>query len=212
MKQIAPNCQEDKLWLWAFVILSATIHPPPRISIHLGPSALIDRVWTGVSELVIEIRSECGYFNQRWLLYRGRNEPAHHGAAGPSISRASGGDGRVASSIGCDSHSRGGLMAQHAPLMVIGIYAPYQKQSSYLSEMARAERASPWDARGSCCSAAAQWFRLCKNCTCHCLLCLPFQFRLKYFIFYSIYLQPPLLVILRFDIQDGVYYNYNSWN
>lgn len=60
---------------------SVSYHSPPHL--HSSGSKLFN--WEGLdwlSELVIEIRTQCGYFNQHWLLYRGRNEPAHHGAAG----------------------------------------------------------------------------------------------------------------------------------
>lgn len=60
---------------------SVSYHSPP----HLHSSGLKCFNWEGLgwlSELVIEIRTQCGYFNQHWLLYRGRNEPVHHGAAG----------------------------------------------------------------------------------------------------------------------------------
>lgn len=60
---------------------SVSYHSPP----HLHSSGPKRFNWEGldwVSELVIEIRTQCGYFNQHWLLYRGRNEPARHGAAG----------------------------------------------------------------------------------------------------------------------------------
>lgn len=124
MKQIAPNCQ-DKLWLWAFVILSATIHP--LISIHLGLKCFN---WEGrgcLSELVIEIKTQCGYFNQHWLLYQGRNEAAHHGAAGhpspePQVEMEEWQLHWMWQSL------RG---ANGSPLMLIGIYASHQKQSSY---------------------------------------------------------------------------------
>lgn len=60
---------------------SVSHHSPP----HLHSSGPKPFNWQGLdwlSELVIEIRTQRGYFNQQWLLYRGRNEPAHHRAAG----------------------------------------------------------------------------------------------------------------------------------
>ncbi len=60
---------------------SVSYHSPP----HLHSSRPKHFNWEGLdwlSELVIEIRTQCGYFNQHWLLYGGRNEPVHHGAAG----------------------------------------------------------------------------------------------------------------------------------
>lgn len=60
---------------------SVSYHSPP----HLHSSGPRRFNWEGLdwlSELVIEIKTQCGYFNQHWLLYRGRNEQAHHGAAG----------------------------------------------------------------------------------------------------------------------------------
>lgn len=60
---------------------SVSYHSPP----HLHSSEPKRFNWEGLdwlSELVIEIGTQCGYFNQHWLLYQGRNEPAHHGAAG----------------------------------------------------------------------------------------------------------------------------------
>lgn len=72
MKQIAPNCQEDKLWVWA----SVSYHSPPRRH-SSRPQSLIERARAD-GDLVIEIRTQCGYFNQHWLLYGGRKEPAIH--------------------------------------------------------------------------------------------------------------------------------------